>query len=86
MENNRNRLLDNQDKLRKIFGEAKEKGKDVAIELTVPNRQATEIIIVKHDNLEYKLDYYRKNYTEDLVLNRCADIKILNAKVVNFEM
>lgn len=75
-----------QNKLREIFEEAKSEGKDVAIELTVPTRQATEVIIVKHDNLEYKLDYYRKNYTEDLVLNRCADIKILNAKVVDFEM
>lgn len=76
----------NQEKLRKIFEKAEEEGKDVAIELTVPTRQATEVIIVKNDNLEYKLDYYKKNYTEDLVLNRCADIKILDAKVIDFKM
>jgi hypothetical protein len=72
--------------LEKRFLKAKLEKKDLAIELTVPTRKATEIIIVKHENLEYKLDYYRNNYTDDLVLNRCKDIKILNAKVINFKM
>ena len=73
-------------KLEKIFLKAKLEKKDVAIELTVPTRQSTEVIIVKNNNLEYKLDYYRNNYTNDLVLNRCADIKILDAKVIDFKM
>ncbi len=73
-------------KLEKIFLKAKLEKKDVAIELTVPTRQSTEVIIVKNNNLEYKLDYYRNNYTDDLVLNRCADIKILDAKVIDFKM
>lgn len=73
-------------KLEKIFFKAKLEKKDVAIELTVPTRQSTEVIIVKNNNLEYKLDYYRNNYTDDLVLNRCADIKILDAKVIDFKM
>lgn len=72
--------------LEKIFLKAKLENKDVAIELTVPTRTATEVIIIKHDNLEYKLDYYRKSYTENLALNRCEDIKILNAKVLEFKM
>lgn len=72
--------------LEKMFLKAKLEEKDIAIELTVPTRSETEIIIVKNDNLEYKLEYYRKNYTEDLILNRCKDIKILNAKVLNFKM
>ena len=72
--------------LEKMFLKAKLEGKDIAIELTVPTRSETEIIIVKNDNLEYKLEYYRKNYREDLILNRCKDIKILNAKVLNFKM
>ena len=73
-------------KLEKIFLKAKLEKKDVAIELTVPTRQSSEVIIVKNNNLEYKLDYYRNNYTDDLVLNRCADIKILDAKVIDFKM
>ena len=72
--------------LEKMFLKAKLEGKDLAIELTVPTRQETEVIIVRNGNLEYKLDYYRKNYTENLVLNRCKDIKILNAKVINFNI
>lgn len=72
--------------LSKIFLKAKMENKDVALELTVPGRETTEVIIVKHANLAYKLDYYKNNYTEDLVLNRCADIKILNAKVIEFVM
>lgn len=74
------------EKLSKIFLKAKLEGKDVAIELTVPSRKATEIIIVKNPNLDYKLEYYKNNYTENLVLNRCDKIKILNAKVIKFEM
>lgn len=72
--------------LEKIFNTAKEEVLDVAIELTVPTRDDTEIIIVKNGNLDYKLDYYKKNYTENLVLNRCEDIKIVNAKVGNFNI
>lgn len=74
------------EKLKEIFELAKGKNKDVAIELTVPTRTATEIIIVKNDNLDYKLDYYLNNYDENLVLKRCADIKILNAKIIKFGM
>ena len=72
--------------LEEIFNTAKEEVLDVAIELTVPKRDDTEIIIVKNGNLDYKLDYYKKNYTENLVLNRCEDIKIVNAKVGNFNI
>ena len=72
--------------LEEIFEMAKEEVLDVAIELTVPTRDDTEIIIVKNGNLDYKLDYYKKNYTENLVLNRCEDVKIINAKVGNFNI
>lgn len=72
--------------LSKIFLKAKLEGKDVAIELTVPSKKATEIIIAKNPNLDYKLEYYKNNYTENLVLNRCSNIKIINAKVIEFEM
>ena len=68
------------------FLHAQDNGLDIALELTVPGREATEVIIVKHANLAYKLDYYKKNYTEDLVLNRCADIKILKAQELMFNI
>ena len=61
--------------LSKIFMKAKLEGKDVAVEITV-----------KNPNLDYKLEYYKNNYTEKLVLNKCDKIKILDAKVIKFEM
>ncbi len=76
----------NKEKLKKIFELAKDSNKDVAIELTVPTRTATEIIIVKNDNLDYKLGYYLNNYNDDLELNRCVDIKILSAELVKWEV
>ena len=72
--------------LSKIFMKAKLEGKDVAVEITVPTKKATEVIIVKNPNLDYKLEYYKNNYTKKLVLNKCDKIKILDAKVIKFEM
>lgn len=72
--------------LSKIFMKAKLEGKDVAVEITVPTKKATEVIIVKNPNLDYKLEYYKNNYTEKLVLNKCDKIKILDAEVIKFEM
>lgn len=74
----------NKEKLKEIFEIAKENKKDVAIELTVPTRKDTEIIIVKFGNLDYKLDYYLKNYNDNLELNRCAEVKILSAELVEW--
>ena len=71
--------------LEKIFAEAKENRKDVAVELTVPNQRETEIIIVKNDNIDYKLMYYINNYTENLELVRCREIKIISAKIIKWE-
>ena len=74
----------NKEKLKEFFKIAKENKKDIAIELTVPTREDTEIIIVKFGNLDYKLDYYLKNYNDNLELNRCAEVKILSAELVEW--
>lgn len=71
--------------LEKIFAEAKENNKDVAVEITLPLRRENEVIIVKNDNLDYKLMYYINNYTEDLELVRCREIKIISAKIIKWE-
>lgn len=68
----------------KKFADAMTNGADIAIELTVPSREATEIIIVKNANLQYKLDYYNQNYNDNLELIRCTDIKILDARLGDF--
>lgn len=71
--------------LEKIFAEAKENNKDVAVEITLPLRRENEVIIVKNDNIDYKLIYYINNYTENLELVRCRDIKIISAKIIKWE-
>lgn len=70
--------------LESLFISAKKRNKDIALELTVPGQRDTEVIIVKHSNLDYKLDYYISNYTDNLELERCKNIKILKAKTCDF--
>ena len=73
-------------KLKQIFEEAKQKTIDVILELTVPTREVSEYIIVLTDNLDYKLDYYIKNYNDNLELERCTDVKILSAKTIDTDL
>lgn len=61
---------------------AKECNRDLAVELTLPGQNDTEIIIIKNSNIDYKLDYYCKNYNKNLELNRCKDIKLQKAGIV----
>lgn len=76
----------NKQKLKEIFEEAKQKTIDVILELTVPTREVSEYIIVLTDNLDYKLDYYMKNYNDNLELERCTDVKILSAKAIDTDL
>lgn len=76
----------NKEQLKQIFKEAKQKTIDVILELTVPTRNASEYIIVVTDNLDYKLDYYMKNYNDNLELERCKDVKILSAKTIDTDL
>ena len=73
-------------KLKEIFEEAKQKTIDVILELTVPTREVSEYIIVLTDNLDYKLDYYMKNYNDNLELERCTDVKILSVKTIDTDL
>lgn len=67
-----------------LFEKAKHDSLDIALELTVPTCEDTEIIIVKNANLDYKLNYYKESYNEDLELKRFPEIKILSIKEGNF--
>ena len=73
-------------KLAKAFLKAKLEGLDLAVELTIPGRKETEIIIVQNSNLDYKYNYYINNYNEELILNRCKDIQIVNLYVIDTEL
>ena len=67
-----------------LFEKAKYDSLDIALELTVPTCEDTEIIIVKNANLDYKLNYYKESYNENLELKRFPEIKILSIKEGNF--
>ena len=82
----RRKIKMNKQKLKEIFEEAKQKTIDVILELTVPTREVSEYIIVLTDNLDYKLDYYMKNYNDNLELERCTDVKILSAKTIDTDL
>lgn len=77
------RKLDKQE-LINIFKEAERYEQDVAIELTIPNCVATEVIIVKNANLRNKLQYYLDNYDEVLKLKRCELIQIINVNLIKW--
>lgn len=72
--------------LEKMFKIAKETERDVCIELTVPTREASEFIVILNDNLDYKLDYYMKNYNDNLELERFTEIKILSANIIDWNL
>lgn len=58
----------------------------IIFRITVPTRKESEYIIVLTDNLDYKLDYYMKNYNDKLELERCTDVKILSAKTIDTDL
>lgn len=74
----------NKQELIDAFKKAEEYEQDVAVELTVPNCIATEIIIVKNANLKNKLQYYLDNYDEELKLKRCSLIQIINVDLMKW--
>ena len=74
------------DDLEKMFKIAKETERDVCIELTVPTREASEFIVILNDNVDYKLDYYMKNYNDNLELERFTEIKILSANIIDWNL
>ena len=65
--------------LEKIFKIARETGRDVC-------REASEFIVILNDNLDYKLDYYMKNYNDNLELERFTEIKILSANIIDWNL
>lgn len=70
--------------LKKMFEYAKEANLDVAIELTLPEREEPETIIVKNSNLDYKLDYYLNVYDDELRHRQNTDIRIIQSYTTKF--
>ena len=57
--------------------------KFIVLDLTVPNSDVYETIIVRNPNFKNKLEYYKNAYDDDLKLNACQDIKIMHLTATN---
>ena len=57
---------------------------DIAVEITVPGQETTEVIITRAENLENKLEFYKKAYDENGIHCMNKDVKIVDAWCVNF--
>lgn len=67
-----------------IFDIAKETKMDIAIEVTIPGQESTEVIVNRYENLENKLEFYKKAYDENGIHCMNKDVKIVDAWCVNF--
>lgn len=67
-----------------IFDTAKETKMDIAIEVTIPGQETTEVIVNRYENLENKLEFYKKAYDENCVHCMNKEVKIVDAWCVNF--
>lgn len=67
-----------------IFNKAKEEGKDIALEVTIPGQDSTEIIINRNENIENKLEFYKKAYDDNCIHCMNNQVKIINAFAISF--
>lgn len=70
--------------LKAVFEDAKQRTIDVLLELTLPDREEPEYIVVLTGNLDYKLGYYLENYNDNLELKHCPAIRIRSAMAIDF--
>ena len=70
--------------LEKLFLEAKEKGLDVAIEVTVVGQEDTELIINRNASIDNKLAYYKEMYNEDLTHKNDKNVKIIGISIMEY--
>ena len=67
-----------------IFNEVKEAGKDIGVEVTIPGQDTTEIIINRNENIDNKLEFYKKAYDDNCVHCMNNQVKIINAFAIEF--
>ena len=72
------------EELEKVFTEAKNKGIDIGVEVTVPGQEDTELIINRNSSIDNKLSYYMGAYDDDLNLNANQEVKIVGFQMMNF--
>lgn len=77
-------MLDKQDLV--SMGEfAKERNLCLAVEVTIPGQEETEIIINRPSSIDNKVRYYTEMYNDDLTSKRNKDIKIVQVSALDAE-
>lgn len=66
------------------INEAIDKKMDLAIEITIPNQEETDIIISKNKSLKNKIEYYCRVYDEYLIHVMNADVQIVGVYMGEF--
>lgn len=74
----------NREKLIAVFNLAKESKNDIAVEVTIPGQETTEVIINRHENLDNKLTFYTKAYDENCVHCMNKEVRIVAAYCIDF--
>ena len=72
------------EELIEVFDKAKENKNDIAVEVTVPGQETTEVIINRHENLNNKLNFYTKAYDENCVHCMNKEVRIVDAYCIDF--
>ncbi len=67
-----------------IFDTAKETKMDIAIEVTIPGQETTEVIVNRYENLDNKLEFYKKAYDDACIHCMNKEVRIVDAWCVNF--
>ena len=67
-----------------VFDTAKLCKNDIAVEITIPGQETTEVIVNRYENLDNKLEFYKKAYDENCVHCMNKEVKIVDAWCVNF--
>ena len=74
----------NREKLIAVFNLAKESKNDIAVEVTIPGQETTEVIINRHENLDNKLAFYTKAYDEECIHCMNKEVRIVTAYCIDF--
>lgn len=74
----------NREQLIAVFNKAKENKNDIAVEITIPGQETTEVVINRNENLDNKLTFYTKAYDENCVHCMNKEVKIITAYCIDF--
>lgn len=67
-----------------VFDTAKLCKNDIAVEVTIPGQKTTEVIVNRYENLDNKLEFYKKAYDENCIHCMNKEVRIVDAWCVNF--